>query len=351
MRLQEHFGDACRVGEIAVHLEGRVRGEHVREQVVLEQTFDHFVSLVAFFKARPKCGAPRPGPRAAGVAGRAAQFERFFCGFREFRCLGERDFASRINGEKVRRVAVSADHVRAVNHPFLQVAVFGNFIRSDAGEFFSELFCPGGIYAENVCSGDGVSEKVANELLVVGDPVFRGTPFVRPAVRRDERSRGHAFELVEVDAGFSGVEAFSVFAEFFEMVFPKVAGFLHHRIGLFFQKFLIVGKLIVLPHVEGIPRVNRNIPHGPSAPAPGILRNAGGPAAMIFAELFFRHCARCGSGLGDVVQKRHVAFRKIGNFGGPVGFLNIDIVVVVACPGRVDFVVPKPLKIGGKRIF
>ena len=246
---------------------------------------------------------------------------------------------------------MSADHVRAVNQPFLQVAVGRNFVRGDAFEFVLKFLCPGGIDAENFRRRNRISEKVANELLVVGDAVFHRSPFVRPALRGNERSRGHTFELLNVGFGIGGVKAFSVFAEFLEVVFPEVAGFLHHGISLLLEEFFVVRKLIMFPHMKRVPGVNRYVPHGPAAPSPRILRNARCPAAMVFAEFFFRHYARCGGGFRNVVQKRFVALGKVGDFRRPVGFLNVDVVVIIARPRRVDFVVPQPLKIRGKRVF
>ena len=132
-----------------------------------------------------------------------------------------------------------------------------------------------------------------------------------------------------------------------------MADLLHQGISLFFQILPVSGEGIMLPYVQGIPGIARNVP-GPPVAAEDVLGSAHRPAAHRLAVLgieFFIGLGgvpAAGSHGFHVINQRLVAFGKIGGFRAPVGHLDIDVVVIVAGPRRTHVFVPKALEVCGK---
>ena len=69
----------------------------------------------------------------------------------------------------------------------------------------------------------------------------------------------------------------------------------------------------------------------------------------VFSPKALRVAMRQGSWAATTKSiKRQMTLRQVGRFGAPVVHLDVDVVVIIAGPGRIVAVVPKTLQVGGK---
>ena len=215
--------------------------------------------------------------------------------------------------------------VVAVLLPFLELAPASDAVPG-------EVLLHGGdgrlvvrIHAQGARHIEVVLEQVPDDLLVEHHPVLARTVLGRPALGRDQPAIGQLLEVV----------------------LPEGADLLDQRIGDLAQVGGIAGEGPVLVEVLGVPGAGRDVPF-PAVAAEDVLAGARGPAARGRPE---RRPGRPPAGfeLGDhVVDQRQLALREVGGLGRPVVHLQVDVVVVVAGPGRPVAVIPQPLQVGGQ---
>ena len=110
------------------------------------------------------------------------------------------------------------------------------------------------------------------------------------------------------------------------------------------QVVFIMRIQVAVPDMQGIPGVDRRVPFNPTAAAPRVLGNAGSPAANVLAEMLAGTFAQRCFHAANEINKRLVAFGQVGDLGPPVAHLEVDVVVVIACPGGMYPVVPDALQ-------
>jgi len=133
----------------------------------------------------------------------------------------------------------------------------------------------------------------------------------------------------------------------FQPVFPILANLLDNRIGYGTQVGVVLCKGPVLKEMLRIPGTGGNIPL-PPVTAKDTLTCASCPSAGLRSKRLTGGNTARFKGCHHKVEQRGMALRQIGRLSCPIVHLHVNIVVIIACPGRFIAVVPEPLQIGGQ---
>ena len=298
--------------------------EEIVKAVPADVALHHLVGAVGLVEARPERGAPGPRPAAPVVAAAAAQVKGLLRrGNEVLRIRLVPEHRARKDADEVRRVAVSAHHLRTVLAPLLQIAVRRDPRHVETLLHVGDLLRPVLVHAKDRGRLHRVLEKLPDQLLVMRDAVLDGAPLVRPALRRDELA----------------------VRRLLEHRLPERADLLERGIADRREIRAVLRVLVMVPEMQRVPRVDGRIPLHPAAAAPGILRDARRPALLVRTEVLHRHVVKRFLHRTDEVKERQVAFGEVRDLRAPIAHLEVDVVVVVARPGRMDLVVPDALQV------